>query len=129
MCAAILASSWRQARCPARLSVLPASPSPRRCFFVYLFVGVAHNVWCLDEAVASTLAVAMEKSPDRSDDSLPKAGISLCDHCPSCVPALMPEPASVAVRSALAAEPVVMTTEWIVAAHPRLETPPPKFLT
>lgn len=97
--------------------------------FVYLFVGVAHNVWCLDEAVASTLAVAMEKSPDRSDDSLPKAGISLCDHCPTCVPALMPEPASVAVRSALAAEPVVMTTEWIVAAHPRLETPPPKFLT
>ena len=95
--------------------------------FVYLFVGIAHNISCLDQAVASGFAI--EANVDASDDSGTKIGAVLCDHCPTCVPAVMPVPAFAEAPSALPSQPVVSVVVVLVAGHPRLDTPPPKRLT
>jgi len=95
--------------------------------FVYLFVGLAHSMTCLDEAIASS--VAIEKSPATSDDGMPKPGLAQCDHCPSCTPAITPASIITMIPAAHPSEPVVTTAELLVAAPLRIDTPPPKHLT
>jgi hypothetical protein len=95
--------------------------------FVYLFVGIAHGVSCLDEAVASSYSVA--KMADSNGDGGAKIGISICDHCPACVPAVMPAPAVVTVPSALTCQPLATVAAVLPAGYPWLDTPPPKFPT
>ena len=94
--------------------------------FAYLFVGIAHNIACFDQAVASSFAV--ETGSDAPDDR-GKTGLVLCDHCPTCVPAVMPVPAVTAAPSSVPAELVVAAASELTAGQSRLDTPPPKFLT
>jgi hypothetical protein len=95
--------------------------------FVYLFVGIVHNISCLDQAVATQFAIA--NASDVSDDGGMKSGAALCDHCPTCVPAVMPSPGVAIAPSALPSPPVVAVAAVLIASHPRLDTPPPKHLT
>jgi hypothetical protein len=94
--------------------------------FVYLFVGIAHNISCLDQAVPS--AMALEQISDAADDGA-KIGFALCDHCPTCAPAVMPAPSVASVPTAVPAAPVVAAATVMIAVLSRLDTPPPKFLT
>lgn len=94
--------------------------------FVYLFVGIAHNIACFDQAVASSFAI--ENVSDTTDNG-EKSSIAMCDHCPTCVPAVMPAPSVAAVPSALPAEPVVAVASVLIAGRSRLDTPPPRILT
>lgn len=95
--------------------------------FVYLFVGIAHNISCLDQAVASSITV--QNVADASDEGGSKADVMLCDHCPTCVPALIPALAVVAVPTANTSGPVVTSADVSMAAPLWLDTPPPKNLT
>jgi len=95
--------------------------------FVYLFVGMAHNVSCLDEAVASSFAIEQTSAPSEEDGK--NAASVICDHCPTCVPALMPVTAAADVPSARPSQPVESVVPVLIADHPRLDTPPPKRLT
>ncbi len=94
--------------------------------FVYLFVGIAHNIACFDQAVASSFAI--ENVSDTTDNG-EKSSIAMCDHCPTCVSAVMPAPSVAAVPSALPAEPVVAVASVLIAGRSRLDTPPPRILT
>ncbi|MGO3928326.1 hypothetical protein [Rhodopseudomonas pseudopalustris] len=94
--------------------------------FVYLFVGIAHNISCLDQVVAS--GIAFEQMSDASDDGT-KTGIAICDHCPTCAPAMMPAASVAYAPTAVPAAPVVTAASVIIAGLSRLDTPPPKFLT
>lgn len=94
--------------------------------FVYLFVGIAHNISCLDQAVASS--IAFEQTSDAGDDGA-KTAIVISDHCPMCAPTVMPEPAVAFVPTADPAAPVVAAASVMIAGLFRLDTPPPKFLT
>lgn len=95
--------------------------------FVYLFVGISHSVFWLDQAVASSFA--LEQTPDSLNDGDSKGTLAFCDHCPTCIPAIVPAPAVVAVPPARLAQPVITVAPSVMAAPLRLDTPPPKFLT
>lgn len=95
--------------------------------FVYLFVGIAHNLACFDQAVASSFAI--ENFSDTPDNGGEKSSVATCDHCPTCVPAVMPAPSVAAVPSALPAEPIVGAASVLIAGQSRLDTPPPRILT
>jgi hypothetical protein len=95
--------------------------------FVYLFVGIAHNISCFDQTIASS--VAIEHISDATDDGGTKTGVVVCDHCPTCVPAVLPAPSVAAVPSAVPAPPVVTIASVLLAGQSRLDTPPPKILT
>lgn len=94
--------------------------------FVYLFVGIAHNISCFDQAVVSSVAV--QNAVDASDESGAQANVVLCDHCPTCVPAVMPTLALIVVPTAHPSGLVVTVADVSMAAHFRLDTPPPKNL-
>lgn len=94
--------------------------------FVYLFVGISHNISCFDQAVASSFAI---ETSDASHDGNAKSKVAACDHCPTCVPAVIPAPSVAAVPSAMSAPPVVAVAAVLIAGQFRLDTPPPKFLT
>jgi hypothetical protein len=94
--------------------------------FVYLFVGIAHNISCFNQAVVSSVAV--QNAVDASDESGTQANVVLCDHCPTCVPAVMPTLALIAVPAAQTSGPVVTVARMSMAAHLCLDTPPPKHL-
>lgn len=94
--------------------------------FVYLFVGIAHNISCLDQVVASD--IAFEQMSDASDDGT-KISVAICDHCPNCSPAVMPAPSVASFPTAVPAAPVVAGAPVLIAGQSRLDTPPPKFLT
>jgi hypothetical protein len=90
---------------------------------VYLFVGVAHNIACLDQAVASSSV--LEKAPG-SGETNNKPEIAICDHCPTCVPAVMPSPAMAQAPSAHPSQMRSAVAEARMTAPLRLDTPPPK---
>jgi hypothetical protein len=95
--------------------------------FVYLFVGIAHNISCLDQAIASSVAITHVS--DASDDGGTKTGVAICDHCPTCVPAVISAPSVAAAPSAVPVPPVVTIASVLMAGQIRLDTPPPKLLT
>lgn len=95
--------------------------------FVYLFVGVAHNMSCFDQAVASSFAI--ETVADASQDGGLKSGLALCDHCPTCVSAVMPAPVAAAAPCGLPASSNTSVSSLLEADHAWLDTPPPKALT
>jgi hypothetical protein len=95
--------------------------------FVYLFVGVAHNIACMDQVVASD-GFTISKVSDSGDGGDSGGMPSVCDHCPTCTPGVMPlqvvatSPVAVPVQRNDVAMPMLMS------GHPRLDTPPPKIL-
>lgn len=95
--------------------------------FVYLFVGIAHNISCLDEVVASSFAI--ENASDAADDIGGKPGVVTCDHCPACIPAVIPAPTVVLAPPAGPTQPVMAVASALVAGQFWLDTPPPKILT
>lgn len=95
--------------------------------FMYLFVGIAHNVAGMDQAIASD-GFAISKVSDDGDDGDPSGVPSVCDHCPTCSPGVTPVPVA-----AVTADPVAVSIQRVAtivpmrtACHPRLDTPPPK---
>ena len=95
--------------------------------FVYLFVGIAHNVFCADQTLASNFTV--ESDLDITDHDKAKSALSICDHCPACTPCLLPLPAMVTNPSAVPAQPAVTPDTLRMTDHSQLDTPPPKHLT
>ena len=88
--------------------------------FVCLFVGLAHTVSCVEQAVAATVAMDIGTVTDSSDDGPTKHSPAIGDHCHACVPGLTPAsdlaagPSEHAARLALTA---------LLADHPWLDTP------
>lgn len=95
--------------------------------FVYLFVGVAHQIACFDLAIAS--GNPTEMVADASHDGGPKSDITLCDHCPTCAPAVLPAPVTALTPCTVRAICDGSVASLTVADHGWLETPPPKILT
>jgi hypothetical protein len=96
--------------------------------FVYLFVGLAHTVACVDQAVAASISVDMKAaSNEGSDDSGQAHSQAAAEHCSACAPVQMPSLVSVAVPSAYQVKLVFVTPALLLADHPRLDPPPPKF--
>lgn len=95
--------------------------------FVYLFVGVAHQISCLDQAVASTFGI--EKVADASHEGGSKSELTLCDHCPNCVPAVMPAPVMEAAPCGLPGSMTTTVASFVATDHAWLDSPPPKSLT
>lgn len=96
------------------------------CFaFVYVFIGIAHNISCLDQAAAS--GIAFERVADTADDGA-KNGAAACDHRPTCAPAVLPVPSVAAVPTGVPAAPVLTVAPVLIAVQSRLDIPPPKFL-
>lgn len=104
----------------------------RRCLlmviaFVYLFVGVAHQMSCFDQAVAATFGI--EQVSDSSDDHSSPSELALCDHCPTCVPALMPAPVVADALGGLPSSITMSVVSFSPDDHAWFDSPPPKFLT
>lgn len=98
--------------------------------FVYLFVGLAHTISCVDDAVAATISIDMSGAPDDgSDEGGSKQSPIVAEHCYVCAPVLMPVLAPVADPSAHLVRMVFVTPKFLLEDHPRLDTPPPKHLT
>lgn len=96
--------------------------------FVYLFVGVAHQMSCFDQAVASGF-VSDKASHASHDGGTSPPDFASCDHCPTCVPAVMPAPMMEAAPCGLPSSPPMSVASLIAADHAWLDKPPPKSLT
>ncbi|WP_322515109.1 hypothetical protein SR870_19190 [Rhodopseudomonas palustris] len=104
----------------------------RRCLlmfiaFVYLFVGVAHEMSCFDQAVASP--VGIEKVSNSSGHDSSPAELTLCDHCPTCIPALVPAPVVADALGGLPSSITMSVASFFAADHAWFDSPPPKSLT
>ena len=97
--------------------------------FVYLFVGLAHTVSCVEQAVAATVAMDVGPVTEGSDDGPTKHSTALGDHCHACVPGVTPTSDIAAGPSEHAARLVQAAPLALSADHPWLDTPPPKHLT
>jgi hypothetical protein len=91
--------------------------------FVYLFVGVAHTISCVDEVDLSAT------SADGPHDGTSKKSIPVAGHCDLCAPILMPALAPVPAPWAQPAKLAFLPPRLVLLEdHPRLDTPPPKHL-
>lgn len=97
--------------------------------FVYLFVGLAHTVSCVEQAIAVTVAMDIDTVTDSSDDGPTKHSSVLGDHCHACVSGVTPASDIAAGPSEHAARLVLTAPLALLANHPWLDTPPPKHLT
>lgn len=97
--------------------------------FVYLFVGLAHTVSCVEQAIASTTVAMNIGATDSSDDGPTEHSPAIGDHCHACVPGMTPASGDAAAPSEHPARLVLTTPLTLLADHPWLDTPPPKHLT
>lgn len=95
--------------------------------FVYLFVGVVHWVSCIEQGPAFSFAAQTVSSGSHDGDQ--PAELTLCDHCPSCTPALMPAPVTEATPDALPGSAPVALALLSAFDHRVTETPPPRTAT
>lgn len=101
-------------------------------FFVtaYLFVGLGHVAFCTEEAVAATIASEIGAfSKDGSTDGDAVKAPVLAARCPVCTPAVMPTPLAVAVPMEQTVKIAFIAPQRLLEEHPKLDTPPPKYLT
>ena len=94
----------------------------------YIMVGVAGEISCAKETLATAGSFSANAVTDKSDEGSKKAP-QLVEHCYTCVPLLLPAPVFVAEPSA---EPVELSFEapmLLLEDHPGLDTPPPKYRT
>jgi hypothetical protein len=94
---------------------------------IYLFVGVAHQISCLDQAIASPFGI--EKVADAPHDGGSQSELLLCDHCPICVAAVMPAPVMEPEPCGLPGSTSTAVASFFAADHAWLDSPPPKSLT
>ncbi len=94
----------------------------------YVMVGVAGEISCAKETLATASSLNANAVTDKSDKGSKKAP-EIVEHCYTCVPLLLPAPVLVAEPSA---EPVELSFEaptLLLEDHPGLDTPPPKHRT
>jgi hypothetical protein len=97
--------------------------------FVYLFVGLAHTMSCVDQAVAATVsAQAAAGSLDESSDNVVKHGLQAAEHCHVCAPGLTPALSPIVAPSARPFQLPLLAQSPQLEDHSRLETPPPRHL-
>lgn len=58
--------------------------------FAYLFVGLAHTVACIEQAVAATVVVEPPRPQMGSDDGPQKHSAAVADHCHVCASGVTP---------------------------------------
>lgn len=95
----------------------------------YLFVGFAHTVVCIDQAVAATGLVHVVAAADNSGDGSPNDSAAVAEHCHVCAPVLASVSVPVALPSSHFITSVFVAPPHLLAEHVRLDTPPPKSLT
>jgi len=94
----------------------------------YVVVGIAGEISCAEETLASVDQIEVEAAPAKADQGSKKS-VAVVDHCYTCVPLLLPAPVLV---TAPTAEPTLLTfvtPTFVLEDHPGLDTPPPKRLT
>lgn len=96
---------------------------------VYLFVGLAHTVSCVEQAVAVTVDMDVSTVTDGSDDGPTKHSPAIGDHCHACAACVTPASDIAAGPSEHAARLALTAPSVLLANHPWLDTPPPKHLT
>lgn len=100
--------------------------------FAYIIVGVAGEIACAEETLASVEAaeqVELAATPGKADQESKKPIVAVVDHCYTCVPLLIPPPVLVAEPAAKSVPPKYATPTFLLEDHPRLDTPPPKYRT
>jgi hypothetical protein len=94
----------------------------------YLFVGVAHTVSCTDEAVSAAIAFDSGNiSGGGSDEGGSKKSNVTVGHY-VCAPVMMSALVTDAGPSARPATVYFAPPKLLFEDHPRLDTPPPKYL-
>lgn len=97
--------------------------------FAYLFVGLVHTISCTDEAVAAAISFDSGIMPDDgSDEGGSKQSPVVAGHCYVCAPVMMPVLVTDAGPSARPVTLYFAPPKLQFEDHPRLDTPPPKFL-
>ena len=93
--------------------------------FVYLFIGFAHSVTCVDLAYATAIDGAYSVGPDGGE---PEKATFVADHCHFCVAVTMPATATAGYPAVKSAGLIILIAELVPAGSPHLDTPPPKDL-
>lgn len=97
--------------------------------FAYLFVGLAHTIYCTDEAVAAAIASDFGNIPDDvSDEGGSKKSPVVAGHCYVCAPVTMPALVPDAGPSESQVKLSFVPPKLRFEDHHRLDTPPPKHL-
>lgn len=96
--------------------------------FVYLFVGLAHTVTCVEKAVAPTMAIDASMNAVDTDGGAPENAMVVSDHCHSCFPSMIPVPSVIQYPAAKPPEPAISAAKLLRTGPQRLDTPPPKNL-
>lgn len=96
--------------------------------FVYLFVGLAHTVTCVEKAVASTMEIDAAMNAVDTDGGAPEHTTVIGDHCHSCVPGILSAPPVAEYPAVKPAKFSAVTVELVHTGPQRLDTPPPKNL-
>lgn len=96
----------------------------------YLFVGLGHASFCTEGAIAATIASEMSAAPsDGSDNGDAAKAPVLAEHCPICTPVVMPTPLPMASPMEHPLKIAFAAPRRLLEDHPKLDTPPPKYLT
>lgn len=99
----------------------------------YVVVGFTGEICCAGETLASADRIEVGSAPTRTDqgktDQGSKRRVTVVDHCYTCVPLLIPPPILVAEPIAKPVPPTFATPVFLLEDHPRLDTPPPKYLS
>jgi hypothetical protein len=94
----------------------------------YVVVGLAGEISCASEALASADQIEVGDAPAKTDRGSKKP-VTVVDHCYTCVPLLIPPPVLVAEPMAKSVSPAYATPMFLLEDHPGLDTPPPKYRT
>jgi hypothetical protein len=92
--------------------------------FVYLFIGLAHSVTCVDLANATAIDGAYSVGPDGGE---PGKATFVADHC-HFVAITMPATATAGYPAVKSAGLIILIADLVPAGSPHLDTPPPKDL-
>lgn len=96
--------------------------------FVYLFVGLAHTVTCIEKAVAATMVIDASMNAVDTDGSASDHIAVIGDHCHSCVPVILSAPPVGEYPAVKPAKLSAFTVELVHNGPQRIDTPPPKNL-
>lgn len=112
----------------------PNVPKRRRILlvfvaFVYLFVGLAHTIGCVDHALASQNQSSIEAkamSNDGLDDGVPEHSQAAPHHCHFHAPAQLAALAAITIPSGHSVTPAFLTVTLQLADLSHLDPPPPR---
>ncbi|KWV47132.1 hypothetical protein AS156_19870 [Bradyrhizobium macuxiense] len=93
----------------------------------YILVGIGGEISCAEETLEVAGQVVADVAQDKADQGTKKS-VTVVDHCYTCVPLLLPAPVLIVAPQAKPMAPAFTTPMFILEDHPRLDTPPPKYL-